>query len=350
MPDRVMLLGAAGTVGSRVALALIEAGYELVCLSRSKGHRNLKQVGHAGGEIRWGDMNDDNALKDALDGCKFFVHSAAPYPWSGLHLRLEGYRKQWVPQVKRHMQIAKEAGIERAVFTSSLSTIGLAKPGELADESLPYDPKRQDGGNYYPIKHALEQAVLEADGPPTVLVNPTGLVGEGSRNAELSGACVFFQGLTPMMVDAQLNFVDCSDVGRGHVLALKKGKPGERYILGGVNTTLKEFAETVTAMAGINRPMIVPRGLAKLGAYMSEWLALLTGKLGALTLTSYYHLAYGQHYSSTKAENELGYKPTTDLKQAIQRELEWHGVAPLAPRDQGPEVRDQGTATATSES
>ncbi|MCA8936679.1 MAG: NAD-dependent epimerase/dehydratase family protein [Planctomycetes bacterium] len=332
MADRVLLLGAAGTVGSRVALAFLEAGYELVCLARSKGHRNLKQVENAGAEIRFGDMNNDAALSDALQGCRYFVHSAAPFPWSGLHLRLDGYLKQWVPQVKRHFELAKEAGIERAVFTSSLSTIGLAKHGELADESLPYDPKRQGGGNYYPVKYALEQGVLEATtgdnpkGPPTVLVNPTGLVGEGSRNAELSGACVFFQGLAPMMVDARLNFVDCRDMARGHVLALEKGTPGERYILGGVNVSLKEFAELVTKMAGIERPLIVPRLLAKFGAYASEWLGLLTGKLGALTLTSYYHLEYGQHYSSSKAERELGYEPTTDLLAAIKRELEWHGV------------------------
>src|SRR5690606_28528888 len=167
---------------------------------------------------------------------------------------------------------------------------------------------------------------MQADGPPTVIVNPTGLVGEGSRNAELSGACVFFQGLTPIMVDARLNFVDTLDVAKGHVLALQKGTPGERYILGGVNTTLREFAETVTAMAGIGRPVIAPRVLAKLGAYFSEWAGLLTGKLGALTLTSYWHLAYGQHYSSAKAERELGYKPTAELKPAIARELEWHAV------------------------
>lgn len=332
MADRVLLLGAAGTVGSRVALALIDAGYELVCLARSRGHRNLKQVENAGAEIQYGDMNDDAALKSALKGCRYFIHSAAPYPWSGLHLRLEGYRRQWVPQVKRHFELAKEAGIERAVFTSSLSTIGLAKANALADESLPYDAKRQGGGNYYPIKHALEQAVLETTtgddpkGPPTVIVNPTGLVGEGSRNSELSGACVFFQGLTPMMVDAALNFVDCRAMAKGHVLALQKGAPGERYILGGVNVRLKEFAETVTAMAGIQRPLIVPRVLAKFGAYASEWLGLLTCRLGALTLTSFYHLEYGQHYSSAKAERELGYKPTTDLSPAIQRELEWHGV------------------------
>lgn len=324
MADRVLLLGAAGTVGSRVALALLEAGYDVTCLARSKGHRNLAQVAGAGGKLIFGDMNSD-ALQDALAGCRYFVHSAAPYPWSGLHFRLDGYRRTWVPQVKRHFELAKAAGIERAVFTSSLSTIGLAKDGP-ADETLLYDARRQGGGNYYPIKHALEQAVLEADGPPTVLMNPTGLVGEGSRNAQLSGACVFFQGLTPMMVDARLNFVDARDVAKGHVLALEKGRPGERYVLGGVNTTLREFAEKVTAMAGIRRPAIVPRVLAKFGAYASEWLGLLTGKLGALTLTSYFHLEYGQHYSSAKAERELGYQPTTDLSDAIARELEWHGV------------------------
>src|SRR5690606_35790442 len=298
MADRVLLLGAAGTVGSRVALALLEAGYQVTCLARSKGHRNLMQVQDAGGEIRHGDMNDDAALRDALQGCRYFVHSAAPYPWSGLHLRQQGYREKWVPQLKRHFELARQAGIERAVFTSSLSTIGLAKPGELADETLPFEPKRQSGGNYYPIKHALEQAVLQATtgdnppGPPTVLVNPTGLVGEGSRNAALSGACVFFQGLTPFMVNAHLSFVDC--------------RAGERYILGGVNIELQKYAEMVCAMAGIKRPIIVPRALAKLGAYAAEWWGLLTGRLGALTLTSYYHLEYGQWYRSSKAQTELG--------------------------------------------
>jgi dihydroflavonol-4-reductase len=330
MADRVLLLGAAGTVGSRVALAFLKAGYELRCLSRSRGHRNLMQVENAGGAIVYGDMNDEAALTAALQGCRYFVHSAAPYPWSGLHFRLPKYRATWVPQVKRHLELAKAAGIERVVFTSSLSTIGQAKPGELADETLPYDPKRQSGGNYYPIKAAIEQAVLETDGPPTVLVNPTGLVGEGSRNAALSAACVFFQGLTPFMVNANLNFVDCEDVGRGHVLALQKGTPGQRYILGGVNTTLKEFAAQVATMAGIKRPIIVPRGLMKLGAYGAEAWGLLTGKLGAVTLTGYYHLEYGQHYSSAKAQSELSYEPTTDLTPAIARELAWHGVKEAA--------------------
>lgn len=333
MADRVLHLGAAGTVGNRVALALIEAGYNVVCLARSKGHRNLKQVENAGAEILYGDMNDDTALDNALKGCRYFVHSAAPYPWSGLHFRLPKMLKRWVPQVMRHFELARQAGVERAVFTSSLSTIGLAKPGELADESLPFDPKKQSGGNYYPVKHALEQAVHEVTtgenpkGPPTVIVNPTGLVGEGSRNAELSGACIFFQGLTPFMVDAKLNFVDARDVAKGHVLALGKGTPGERYILGGVNVHLRDFADMVTGLAGIARPMILPRILAKVGAYFSEWAGLITGKPGALSLTSYYHLQYGQHYTSAKAGKELGYEPTKDLEAAIKRELEWHGVS-----------------------
>jgi dihydroflavonol-4-reductase len=322
----VFLLGVAGTVGSGVAQAFLDAGYELRCLARSRGHRNLARAAEHGAEIVYGDMNDDAALSAALKDCRYFVHSAAPFPWSGLHRRLRGYRETWIPQVKRHFELAKQAGIERAVFTSSLSTIGLAKTGELADESLPYDAARQGGGNYYPIKADLEAAVKEVDGPPIVIVNPTGLVGEGSRNPQLSAACVFFQGLAPAMVDATLNFVDTQDVGKGHVLALQKGTPGERYILGGVNTSLREFAELVAGMADRKRPMIIPRGILKMSAYFSEWWGLLTGKLGAVTLTSYYHLEYGQFYSSAKAERELGYQPTTDLREPVRRELAYHGV------------------------
>lgn len=334
MPDRVLLLGAAGTVGSRVALALREAGYALRCLVRSKGHRNVACVEDAGGEILYGDMNDETALQAALQDCRYFVHCAAPFPWSGLHRRLDGYRKLWLPQLRRHFEIARAAGIERAVFTSSLSTIGLAPPGELADESLAYDPRRQGGGNYYPIKADMERTVLETQGPPTVVVNPTGLVGEGSRNPALSGACVFFQGLTPFMVDATMNFVDTRDQARGHVLALEKGTPGERYILGGVNIRLKDFAALAAGMAGIKRPVVLPRGGALIGAYFAEWWGLLSGKLGALSLTAYYHLKYGQYYSSEKATRELGYQPTSDLRDAIRRELVWHGVSVPEPQSQ----------------
>jgi len=330
MAERLLLLGAAGTVGSRVALAFLQAGYSVRCLSRSRGARNLALVEAAGGEIVWGDMNDESALAAALEGCRWFVHSAAPFPWSGLKLRLRRYLRDWPAQVRKHFEQAHAAGIERAVFTSSLSTIGLASPGELAHEDLPYDPKRQSGGTYYPVKAALEQAVgALAEQHGVVIVNPTGLVGPGSRNPQLSAACVFFQGMAPAMVDAPINFVDCDHQARGHVLALEKGTPGRRYILGGVNTTLRQFAELVAGMAGRRRPPRVPRALVKLGAYGSELAGLFTGKPGALSLTSYYHLRYGQHYSSERARTELGYEPTTDLEPAVRRELEWYGV-PIA--------------------
>lgn len=332
MADRVFLLGAAGTVGSRVAHALLDAGYALRCLARSKGHRSLGEIAGRGGEVVHGDMDDDEALKIALEGCRYFMHCAAPYPWSGLHLRLKGYLDRWPGKLRRQFALAKIAGVERAVFTSSLSTIGPAPKGQLADESLPYDPVLQGGGNYHPVKAALEKAVLEATsgaaaaGPPTVIVNPTGLVGEGSRNVKLSAVCVFYQGLTPFMVDAPMSFVDCHDVGRGHVRALQKGRAGERYVLGGWNTTLREFAEKVAALAGIRRPPLMPRWVVHAAAHVSEIIGLFTGAPGALSLTSYYHLRYGQHYSWEKARRELGYEPTGDLTDAIMRELKWHGV------------------------
>jgi len=328
LADRVLLLGAAGTVGSRVALALRESGFDVRCLCRTPGTRNALQAQAADCQILWGDYNETATLQSALAGCRFLMHCAAPYPSSGLRFRRAGMLARWVPQLQAVLKLARAAGIERVVFTSSLSTIGMAPAGQSADESLPYNPRRQGGGNYYPVKHALEQAVLQgaAEFPPAVIVNPTGLVGEGSRNPELSGACVFFGGLTPFMVNARLNFVDTHDCAKGHVLALQRGVPGQRYILGGVNTTLKEFADTVTTMAGISRPIVLPRPLAKLGGYWGELRGLATGKTSAMSLTSYYHLAYGQHYSSAKAQRDLGYVPTTDLHNAIERELRWHGA------------------------
>ena len=329
MADRLLLLGASGTVGSAVARAFQQAGYELVCLVRTVHHRNVGVIQARGAEIIEGDMNVEAALQSALKGCRYLVHSAAPYPASGLHFRLPGMLKRWLPQLRRKFELAAEAGVEKVVFTSSLSTIGLAEPGELADETMAYDPKRQGGGNYYPVKAALEETALtaaRATGLDTVIVNPTGLIGEGSRHPELAAALVFHDGLTPLTVDARLNFVDCRDAGRGHVQALERGRPGERYLLGGVNTTLLELASQICGFAGRQPPLVVPRFLAKIGAWFQEWVGLFTGGPGALSLTSYYHLAYGQHYSSAKAQRELGYVASSDLRDAIYRELRWHSV------------------------
>jgi dihydroflavonol-4-reductase len=328
MLDPVLVLGASGTVGTPVALALRDAGYPVRCLTRHAAHRNVGVIRSRGCEILSGDLYEEDDLCRALEGCRFLVHCAAPYPRSGLRLRLRKPLREWPGALSVLMAKARSAGVERAVYTSTLSTIGLAPAGGLAHEGLSYDARRQARGVYYPVKAAMEEAALAADGPPLVVVNPTALVGEYSRNAELSAACVFFLGLSPLMFDAPLNFVDCRDQGRGHVLALQKGRPGERYILGGVNTTLGKFAALASGLSGRRPPRRVPRMLAALGAWAAETRGLLGGRLGALNLTSYYHLVLGQHYSSAKAQAELGYQQTADLTDAIRRELHWHAVAP----------------------
>jgi dihydroflavonol-4-reductase len=302
----VLVLGAAGTVGSRVALALCNAGYRVRCLGRSKGARNLAVVKAAGAELLWGDMNDEAELADALKGCSRFVHCAAPYPRSGLRFGLKRMLREWPPQVAGHFALAHKAGVERAVFTSSLSTIGLAPDGEQATEALPWDAKRQGRGTYHPVKAALEAAIMEhAAARNVVIVNPTALVGEGSRNPDQSAVCVFFQGRAPLMMDAPMNFVDCDDQARGHVLALEKGVPGERYILGGVDMRLRRFAEVVGALSQRRRPPCVPRVIVRAGAYAAEFAGLFKGGPGAVNLVSYNHLRLGQNYSSARAHAEL---------------------------------------------
>jgi dihydroflavonol-4-reductase len=324
----VLVLGAAGTVGSRVALALCEAGYRVRCLGRSKGARNLAAVRAAGAELLWGDMNDAAVLAGALDGCTRFVHCAGPYPRSGLRRGLRRMLREWPEQVAGHFAQAREAGVERAVFTSSLGTIGLAPDGEPATEALPWDAARQGRGTYHPVKAALEQAVLrDARENNVVIVNPTALVGPGSRNPDQSAVCVFYQGRAPLMMDAAMNFVDSDDQARGHVLALERGEPGERYILGGVNMSFARFAEVVCAFARRRRPPCVPRAVVKAGANAAELAGLLKGGPGAVNLVSYWHLRYGQEYSSARAEAELGYQPTVDIRPAIERELAWHGFS-----------------------
>jgi dihydroflavonol-4-reductase len=117
-----------------------------------------------------------------------------------------------------------------------------------------------------------------------------------------------------------------------HVVALERGRPGERTILGGENLTLKQILDRMSAITGLPSPtMKVPHAVALAFAFFDETIrGKLLGKEPRATVEEV-RLARKQMFaSSAKAERELGFK-VLPVYQAMRAAIEWflaNGYAP----------------------
>jgi len=236
------------------------------------------------------------------------------------------------------LRAAADAGVERIVYTSSVATLGIGADGRLADETTP-STLADMIGHYKRSKYLAEQAVRELigrEGLPAVIVNPSAPIGPGDVRPTPTGRIVLdgAKGRIPAYVDTGLNVVHVDDVAAGHLLAHERGVVGERYVLGGENLSLGEILELIASHAGRRPPRLrLPARLLVPMAYLSE-LAARVGRGGEplLTVDGLRMARKRMHYSSAKAERELGYRsrPAAD---AVRDALDWyrrHGY--LVPR------------------
>jgi dihydroflavonol-4-reductase len=133
-------------------------------------------------------------------------------------------------------------------------------------------------------------------------------------------------------VDTGLNLVDVNEVARMHLVALDKGKPGERYILGGENLTLKQILDRMSAITGLPSPtMKVPHAVAMAFAFFDEnFTGKLLGKEPRATVEAVRMGKKMMFASSSKAERDLGFK-VLPVYGALRAAIEWfveHGYAP----------------------
>jgi dihydroflavonol-4-reductase len=326
--DRVFITGASGFVGSAVARELSRAGFALRALVRAGSPRsNLDGLDT---EIVEGDMRDERAVFAAAKGARYVFHVAADY-------------RLWVPDpgeiVKANvdgtrmvMEAAKAAGAERIVYTSSVATLKLCEDGVPADESAPL---REDEaiGAYKRSKVAAERLVerMIEDGLPTVIVNPSTPVGPRDRRPTPTGRMIVeaASGRVPAFVDTGLNLVHVDDVAAGHLAALRSGRIGERYILGGENMTLAELLGRIARLTGRSPPRLcLPRAPLYPLAFIAEMAAHLTKREPLLTLDGLRMSKQLMFFTSAKAERELGYRPRP-AEEGIRDAIEWSRRAGL---------------------
>ena len=271
---RVHVTGASGFVGSHVARELREQGHEV------SGERV--------------DLLDPERLERAMEGCDALVHVAALYSYDATP---EEHELVNVIGTRNVLEAAQAMGVARIVHTSTAGTCGpvAGRPATEGDEPPAWELE-------VPYKRTKLEAERLALAAGAVVVNPTTPVGEGDRKPTPTGrmiAGVATGKIRGYVATTGLNVVDVRDVARGHVLALERGEPGERYILGGLNLPLQELFAAVADMAGRARPSIrVPYRVAVVAAAVR------------LANSEEVRLArLPMYFSSEKAENRLGYRP-----------------------------------------
>ncbi|HEX4154090.1 MAG TPA: hopanoid-associated sugar epimerase [Acidobacteriaceae bacterium] len=331
---RVFLTGATGFLGSHVARLAAEQGAELRLLTRKTSKtENLPKSA----ELVEGDLREPAGFAAALRGCDALIHVAADY-------------RLWVPDpaemykanvagTRELLWLAREAGVRRVVYTSSVATMGFRKDRSIVDEETPVSEADMIG-HYKRSKWMAEQAAIAAAraGQEVVILNPTTPVGAMDVKPTPTGRILvdFLNKKFPAYVETGLNLVDVEEIARVHLAALERGRFGERYILGGENLTLKQILDKLAAMTGLPSPaMKVPHAVAMAFAFFDE---TITGKLrGKEPRATVEAVRMGKKMmwaSSAKAEGELGWR-VLPVEGALRNSVEWfveNGYAPKPPK------------------
>src|ERR1700733_4955042 len=305
-PSTILVTGASGFLGSAIAAALRVRGHDIRVLARPSSPRtNLNPAD----TLCEGDLRDRASLAAALKGARFLFHAAADYRlWARdpkeIHRNnLEGTRLL--------MEEALSAGVEPIVYTSSVATLKVIEDGSATE-----DRPLADGegiGAYKRSKVAAErlvEAMIQRDGLPAVIVNPSTPIGPRDVRPTPTGRIIVeaASGRMPAFVETGLNLAHVDDVAAGHVDALDRGRIGERYILGGDNVFLADMLADIARLVGRRPPTVkLPRKMLYPIAYGAEVLASLRGVEPFITMDGLRMARHHMFFDDSKARRELGY-------------------------------------------
>jgi dihydroflavonol-4-reductase len=313
-----LVTGATGFIGWHVARKLLARGHTVRALVRPTSRVRELEV-----EVVNGDLRDSDSLERAVTGCGLVFHVAADYRlWAKDPSEL--YRSN-VEGTRNLLTAARQAGVERVVYTSTVGCIGIPadRPGsEDVEVHL-----EQMTGAYKRSKFQAEQVAIEfaRSGFPVVIVNPTAPMGDHDFKPTPTGKIVvdYLKGAMPVFVDTGLNLVDVEDTAEGHLLASERGRPGERYILGCENLTLEQILERLAKLSGGKAPRWrIPYPVAFAAGLASTGWANLTGREPRAPLDAVRMSKTKMFVSSDKAKRELGFNPGP-VDGALKRAVDW---------------------------
>ncbi len=325
-PTTIFVTGGTGFIGTKLVNALVARGHTVRCLSRSTS--NTEGLRHERISFVQGNTLDVDSIRKGMEGCTQVYHLAA-YAKNWAKDPQEFFRQN-VDAMQNVFNVARTSGVQRVVFTSTIVTFGPSEPGTVRDESMPRITFRYyteyEESKVVAERKALDQA---AEGFPVVIVNPARVYGPGKMtegNTVSRMIDEYDRGKVPVLLDGGNdagNYVLVDDLVEGHILAMERGKIGERYIIGGENATLRQLFAMVDEVSGkkhvqFNLPPKIAMLYGTIEQKKAEWLGIYPQITPGWVETFLQDWAY----TCAKAERELGYR-FTPLKEGVRRTYEW---------------------------
>jgi dihydroflavonol-4-reductase len=317
-----LVTGASGFLGSHVARQLVARGEDVrVLLRASSQNRAIADLSLA---YVTGDLRDPGSLNRALAGVERVFHVAADYRlWA--RESQEIYDSN-VGGTKNLLEAAKRAGVQQFIYTGTVATIAVDRP-ELPTEATESRLEEMIG-HYKRSKWLAEREVLDAgrDGLRVVIAMPTTPVGPWDWKPTPTGKIIvdFLNGDMPGYVETGLNFVGVEECAAGHLLVAEKGVPGQKYLLGGENLTLKQFLDLLSRITGLPAPKLkIPHSLALGVAYANTAFSRLVGKEPGIPVEGVRIARHRMFVDCSRSRNELGFRPGS-VAAALERAVRWY--------------------------
>ena len=316
-----LVTGSTGFIGSAITRELIKNGEEVKVLIRKTS--DTRNIDNLEVEKVYGDIRDVDSMRSALKGCDTLFLTAA-------------YFAHWAPNpkllyevnvggTKASLQAALEADIEKVVYTSTNNAIAASGPMPATEEKAFNYWESKD--HYSMSKYIAENEarMFISKGLPLVIVNPTLVSGINDIKPTPSGQMIIdvVKKKMPGYIDGGINIIDVEDVAQGHILAVTKGKVGDRYLLGNRNVTVYEYLKLIADIAGVKPPAIkLPYKLALALGHIFELGSYITKKPPVVTASEVRIGKMTEWYDCSKAVNELGL-PQTPIETTIKKAINW---------------------------
>lgn len=320
---RVLVTGATGFIGANLVRELLHRGDTVHILCRPSSDISVLDAQRVC--VYRGELNMEDIAR-SMAGCDAVFHLAAyARNWSK---DPADFHRVNVAGTKAVLDAVRECGVRRMVYTSSNLTLSPSNgfvPNEATPRTVPFFTE------YERSKAKAEMVILEHvnEGMDVVIVNPTrvfgpGLMSEGNSVTRLIQ--MYLRGkMRVVLGDGNMrgNYGFVDDVVRGHVLALEKGRAGERYILGGENVSFNIFFNVLSDISTKSRTMAhIPESLAMGFAWFEGLRAKLSGHYPLITPEWLQLFVADWACSTEKAEREIGYR-VTPLREALAKTIKW---------------------------
>jgi dihydroflavonol-4-reductase len=257
---RILITGATGFLGYPTVAALVAEGHKVVALCRGPAP-SLETLGAT---VRRGDVLDEASVRAAAEGCEALFHCAGRV--SRKPEDAEALYRLNVDGTKITLDACQAAGVRKVVLASTSGIIAVSEdPDEVRNETADVPLGLLSRWPYYRSKLYAERAAFDrnASGFEVVSVNPSLLLGPGDLHGSSTGDVVnFLERKFPVMPPGGISFVDARDAAVAMILALERGKAGERYLVTAANMTCEVFFDRISRISGVPSPRLrAPRSL-----------------------------------------------------------------------------------------